>query len=170
MKSQQFYNLIPVGFVGNGEYLIIIDWMALPEWERALRIDPSGTYCSEGATPANGFTAVQKTAADIGMSADPMGCWIETAIGIDGTSGIDGDPGIAGRIGPTGPMRTVAKILDFATEGSWGWIQGNSSYDNWFTGQSGQEEEDCGMMAGYDNYQWHDVPCSRNYWMSCSIH
>lgn len=111
MKSQQFYNLIPVGFVGNGGDLIISDWMALPEWERALRIAPSGTYCSEGATPANGFSAVQKTAADIGISADPMGCWIETAIGIDGTSGIDGDPGIAG------PMGTVAKILDFATEG-----------------------------------------------------
>ena len=60
---------------------------------------------------------------------------------------------------------------DIATEGDWDWIVGSGSYDNWLPGQPGQQgDEDCGMSPEYDNYQWIDVPCSRNYWMSCSSH
>ena len=79
----KFYTLIPVGFFGNGGDLGESEWLALPEWERALRIDPAGTYCAAGATPANGFTAEQKTAADISISNDPNGCWVELEFGGD---------------------------------------------------------------------------------------
>ena len=159
-KTRQFFNLIPVGFAGNGGDLLEADWINMPEWERALRIDPAGTYCSEGATPANGFTAVQKTAADIGISADPMGCWIETGIGADGqdgtsgvdgqagtsgvdgqagtsgvdgqagTSGVDGAQGNPGPIGPVGPSATL-NLLDFWSEGAEFYKVGqDSEYEN----------------------------------------
>jgi len=147
MKTKQFFNLIPVGFVGNGGDLLEADWINMPEWERALRIDPSGTYCSEGATPANGFTAVQKTAADIGISADPMGCWIETSIGtngVDGADGADGAPGADGADGAPGANgvdgadgapgadgQDYEKVLDFWSEGAEFYKVGqDSEYEN----------------------------------------
>jgi plastocyanin len=141
MKTKQFFNLIPVGFVGNGGDLLEADWINMPEWERALRIDPSGTYCSEGATPANGFTAVQKTAADIGISADPMGCWIETSIGTDGADGApgadgaDGAPGANGVDGADGAPgadgQDYEKVLDFWSEGAEFYKVGqDSEYEN----------------------------------------
>ena len=150
MKTKQFFNLIPIGFVGNGGDLLEADWINMPEWERALRIDPSGTYCSEGATPANGFTAVQKTAADIGISADPMGCWIETSIGtngVDGADGADGAPGANGVDGvdgapgangvdgadgaPGADGQDYEKVLDFWSEGAEFYKVGqDSEYEN----------------------------------------
>jgi len=144
MKTKQFFNLIPVGFVGNGGDLLEADWINMPEWERALRIDPSGTYCSEGATPANGFTAVQKTAADIGISADPMGCWIETSIGTNGVDGADGAPGADGADGAPGANgvdgadgapgadgQDYEKVLDFWSEGAEFYKVGqDSEYEN----------------------------------------
>ena len=106
LEENKFYQLIPVGFFGNGGNLGETEWLALPEWERALRMDPTGTYCSAGATPANGFTAVQNTAADIGIAADANSCWVEISLaGADGTSGIDGlqgEPGIGGTSGIDG--------------------------------------------------------------------
>jgi|GEM_PF-7088848 hypothetical protein len=86
VEDKKFYNLIPVGFFGNGGDLGMTDWLEMSEWERALRIDPAGTYCSEGATPSNNFTAVQKTATDIGISNNPSGCWLDMKIGDRGTS------------------------------------------------------------------------------------
>ena len=84
IEENKFYQLIPIGFFGNNGDLGESEWLALPEWERALRLDPAGTYCSEGASPANGFTAVQKTATDIGISNDPNGCWVEVSLSSDG--------------------------------------------------------------------------------------
>ena len=81
LEENKFYQLIPVGFFGNGGNLGETEWLALPEWERALRMDPTGTYCSAGATPANGFTAVQNTASDIGIAADANSCWVEVSFG-----------------------------------------------------------------------------------------
>ena len=81
LEENKFYQLIPVGFFGNGGNLGETEWLALPEWERALRMDPTGTYCSAGATPANGFTAVQNTASDIGIAADANSCWVEVSLG-----------------------------------------------------------------------------------------
>ena len=144
IETQKFYNLIPVGFFGNGGSLGETEWLALPEWERALRIDPSGTYCSEGATPVNGFTAVQKTASDISISSDANGCWIETAIGVDGTSGADGTSGINGTSGISGTSgndgnhgtsgvdgASASNILDFWSEGSASYKVGpNSDYES----------------------------------------
>ena len=81
LEENKSYRLIPVGFFGNGGDLGENEWLALPEWERALRMDPSGTYCSEGASPVNGFTSVQNTATDIGIEADPNSCWVEVNLG-----------------------------------------------------------------------------------------
>ena len=106
LEENKFYQLIPVGFFGNGGNLGETAWLALPEWERALRMDPAGTYCSAGATPANGFTAVQKTASDIGIAADANSCWVEISLagvaGADGTSGVDGANGTSGISGVDG--------------------------------------------------------------------
>ena len=109
LEENKFYQLIPVGFFGNGGNLGETEWLALPEWERALRMDPVGTYCSAGATPANGFTAVQKTASDISIAADADSCWVEISLagangtnGNDGTSGVDGAQGEPGADGTSG--------------------------------------------------------------------
>ena len=94
VTENKLYNLIPVGFFGNGGDLGEADWLALPEWERALRIDPSGAFTSEGASPANGFTAVIKTAADIGIATDANACWVQMVV--DGLPGADGSDGTNG--------------------------------------------------------------------------
>ena len=94
VTENKLYNLIPVGFFGNGGDLGEADWLAMPEWERALRIDPSGAFTSEGATPANGFTAVIKTAADIGLATDANSCWVQMVV--DGLPGADGSDGTNG--------------------------------------------------------------------------
>ena len=103
LEENKFYQLIPVGFFGNGGNLGETEWLALPEWERALRMDPAGTYCSEGASPVNGFTAVQRTASDIGIAADANSCWVEISLsGANGTSGVDGTSGVNGTSGVDG--------------------------------------------------------------------
>ena len=94
VSEQKLYNLIPVGFFGNGGNLGEADWLAMPEWERALRLDPSGAFTSEGATPANGFTAVIKTAADLGIASDANSCWVQ--LSVDGAAGADGSDGTNG--------------------------------------------------------------------------
>jgi len=119
VEDKKIFNLIPVGFFGNGGDLGEADWLALPEWERALRIDPAGTYCAAGATPANGFTAEQKTAADIGISNDPNGCWVELSLsgesGADGTSGVDGADGAQGVNGNDGTSGVDGSSVNFMT-------------------------------------------------------
>ena len=94
IEDSKFYNLIPVGFFGNGGDLGKEDWLALPEWERALRMDPSGAFTAESASPLNNFTAVIKTAADLGIPSDANSCWVESPIGVDGLDGSDGSPGL----------------------------------------------------------------------------
>ena len=94
IEDSKFYNLIPVGFFGNGGDLGKEDWLALPEWERALRIDPSGAFTAESASPLNNFTAVIKTAADLGIPSDANSCWVESPVGVDGLDGLDGSPGL----------------------------------------------------------------------------
>ena len=95
IEDSKFYNLIPVGFFGNGGDLGKEDWLALPEWERALRIDPSGAFTAESASPLNNFTAVIKTAADLGIPSDANSCWVESPVGVDGLDGADGSPGLS---------------------------------------------------------------------------
>ena len=94
IEDSKFYNLIPVGFFGNGGDLGKEDWLELPEWEKALRIDPSGAFTAESASPLNNFTAVIKTAADLGIPSDANSCWVESPIGVDGLDGLDGSPGL----------------------------------------------------------------------------
>jgi len=94
IEDSKFYNLIPVGFFGNQGDLGKEDWLALPEWERALRIDPSGAFTAESASPLNNFTAVIKTAADLGIPSDANSCWVESPVGVDGLDGLDGSPGL----------------------------------------------------------------------------
>jgi hypothetical protein len=91
LENQKFYQLIPVGYFGNGGDLGENDWDLAPEWERAVRIDPSNGYVNEAASPANGFNPGNGTAADLGISADANSCWVELELGGDNvyTSGLN---------------------------------------------------------------------------------
>ena len=95
VEEKKLYNLIPVGFFGNGGELGQTEWLAMPEWERALRLDPSGAFTSESASPANGFQAVIETAADLGISSDANSCWVQ--LSVDGAPGADGTDGTNGQ-------------------------------------------------------------------------
>ena len=77
LETNKFYSLIPVGFFSNLGELGQTEWLAMPEWERALRIDPTGSYTSQTGNPGNGFTTIIKTASDIGITADTNLCWVE---------------------------------------------------------------------------------------------
>lgn len=85
IEEDKLYTLKPVGYFGNGGNLTEADWDAAPEWEKAVRIDPAGAFVKEAASPANGFTPANGNAADLGISADPNGCWVEVSFGGDGT-------------------------------------------------------------------------------------
>ena len=94
VEEKRLYNLIPVGFFGNGGELGQTEWLAMPEWERALRLDPSGAFTSESASPVNGFQAVIKTAADLGIASDANSCWVQLSVdGAPGADGVDGTNG-----------------------------------------------------------------------------
>ena len=95
VEEKKLYNLIPVGFFGNGGELGQTEWLAMPEWERALRLDPSGAFTSESASPVNGFQAVIETAADLGISSDANSCWVQ--LSVDGAPGVDGVDGTNGQ-------------------------------------------------------------------------
>ena len=81
VKENKIYNLIPVGFFGNGGNLGEADWISMPEWERALRLDPSSTFTSEASNPSNNLVATIKSSADIGISPDPNLCWVQLSVG-----------------------------------------------------------------------------------------
>ena len=81
VEENKIYNLIPVGFFGNDGELEEADWISMPEWERALRLDPSGEFTSEPPIPSNNFTPVIKTAVDIGISPNPDLCWVQLSVG-----------------------------------------------------------------------------------------
>ena len=95
VEEKKLYNLIPVGFFGNGGELGQTEWLAMPEWERALRLDPSGAFTSESSSPVNGFQAVIETAADLGISSDANSCWVQ--LSVDGAPGVDGVDGTNGQ-------------------------------------------------------------------------
>ena len=74
-----------------------VDWDAAPEWERAVRIDPSGVFSSEANSLANNFNnpLVTSGASDLGIDVNaenvaltPLelanSCWVELVMGIDG--------------------------------------------------------------------------------------
>lgn len=83
IEEDKLYTLKPVGYFGNGGNLTEADWDAAPEWERAVRIDPANAFVKEAASPANGFNPANGNAADLGISADPNGCWVEVQFGSD---------------------------------------------------------------------------------------
>ena len=94
MENQKLYQLIPNGFFGNGDNdtvnttgaLGVSDWLAMPEWERAIRIDPINVRIKEGPSFENGFTTVTAEAVNDVLLAtnDPNSCWVELELGIDG--------------------------------------------------------------------------------------
>ena len=87
VENQKLYTLQPVGYFGNGGELNETHWDAAPEWERAVRIDPSGVFSSEANSLANNFNnpLVTSGASDLGIDVnDPNGCWVELVMGIDG--------------------------------------------------------------------------------------
>ena len=85
LENRKIYTLIPVGYFGNGGELGETEWAALPEWERAIRINPSESYSSGPAVPIDNtftvFESPQSGAADIGISADANSCWVEVEFG-----------------------------------------------------------------------------------------
>lgn len=80
LENRKIYTLIPVGYFGNGGELGETEWAALPEWNRALLIDPTGTYSSGPAGPPT-FTSPTSSAGDIGIAADANSCWVEVEFG-----------------------------------------------------------------------------------------
>jgi len=84
MENQKLYTLIPVGYFGNGGSLGETDWDAAPEWERAVRIDPTNAFKNEAPSPSNGFNPGNGNAADLGIAADADSCWVELDFGTDG--------------------------------------------------------------------------------------
>ena len=94
LETQKLYQLIPNGFFGNGDNdtvnttgaLGVSDWLAMPEWERAIRIDPINVRIKEGPSFENGFTTVTAEAVNDVLLAtnDPNSCWVELKLGIDG--------------------------------------------------------------------------------------
>ena len=84
MENQKLYTLIPVGYFGNGGNLGETEWDAAPEWERAVRIDPTNAFVNEAANPGNGFNPGNGNAADLGIAADANSCWVELDFGTDG--------------------------------------------------------------------------------------
>ena len=81
LETNKLYSLLPVGYFGNGGNLGEAEWDVAPEWERAVRIDPSGGFKKESPSPGNGFNPANGNAADLGISNDPNGCWVELTLG-----------------------------------------------------------------------------------------
>ena len=85
LENRKIYTLIPVGYFGNGGELGETEWAALPEWERAIRINPTESYSSGPAVPIDNtftvFESPQSGAADIGIAADANSCWVEVEFG-----------------------------------------------------------------------------------------
>ncbi len=94
LETQKLYQLIPNGFFGNGDNdtvnttgaLGVSDWIGMPEWERAIRIDPINVRVKDGPSPQNGFTTTTAEAVnDVYLATnDPNSCWVELKLGIDG--------------------------------------------------------------------------------------
>jgi len=110
LETNNFYSLIPIGFFGNLGQLGQAEWLALPEWERALRIDPIGSYTSQTGNPGNGFTTIIKTASDIGITADANLCWVEPNFSGNSTDTITENFFTAVSTGDTGIILTESSI------------------------------------------------------------
>jgi hypothetical protein len=117
IEEDKLYTLKPVGYFGNGGNLTETDWDAAPEWERAVRIDPAGAFVKEAASPANGFTPANGNAADLGISADPNGCWVEVAFGGDNiyTSNLADTITMVNNVGGMAAGTTVADLSNIKT-------------------------------------------------------
>jgi len=123
------YTLIPEGFFGNGGNQGVSEWLALSEAARAVYMYPQGTFTVEKGNPGNGFTTTVSDAATLGISSDPMGCWVEYkaeqsgpagadgAPGADGADGADGATGADGAQGPEGPAGDVGPKGDKGDQG-----------------------------------------------------
>ncbi|KAL4233203.1 hypothetical protein ACF0H5_007887 [Mactra antiquata] len=64
---------------------------------------------------------------------------------------------------------------DHDNEGQWMWKNGNNlqniQYHNWHSGEpdhgENDHEEDCMVMIGKDNFEWHDYRCRDNFRFVC---
>jgi hypothetical protein len=89
LEERKIYTLIPVGFFNNGGSLGETEWAGLPEWERAVRINPSESYSSGPAVPIDNtytvFESPQSGAGDLvpAIAADANSCWVEVEFGGD---------------------------------------------------------------------------------------
>ena len=87
LEERKIYTLIPVGFFNNGGSLGETEWAGLPEWERAVRINPSESYSSGPAVPIDNtykvFESPQSGAGDLvpAIAADANSCWVEVEFG-----------------------------------------------------------------------------------------
>ena len=87
LEERKIYTLIPVGFFNNGGSLGETEWAGLPEWERAIRINPSESYSSGPAVPIDNtytvFESPQSGAGDLvpAIAADANSCWVEVEFG-----------------------------------------------------------------------------------------
>ena len=103
VENNKFYVLLPVGYFGNGGSGDEADWLALSEAEKAVRINPIGSYTTEAPNPGNSFTAQTTSAADLSISADANSPWVEVTFeGSPGEKGDKGDAGVNGLDGAVG--------------------------------------------------------------------
>lgn len=120
LEERKIYTLIPVGYFGNGGELGETEWAALPEWHRALLIDPTGTYSNGPAGPPL-FIAPTSSAADIGIAADANSCWVEVEFG-GGVYNSNLDPAIT-MVEDVGGMQSGTTVAD---------LSGVQTYDQLF--------------------------------------
>ena len=85
IEEDKTYRLIPKGYWGNSGTLGMTSWLGLPEWDRAILIDPEATVTSGfGQSPP--FPPPPVTQTGSGVAAD---CWVEVVGGdvkLDSTS------------------------------------------------------------------------------------
>jgi hypothetical protein len=106
------YTLIPEGFFGNGGTQGVTEWLALDDAEKAVYIYPQGTFTVQKATPGNGFTLITTDAATLGISAEPLSCWVEYKAEQSGPAGPEGPIGPKGEDGDTSIVKNFTITVD----------------------------------------------------------
>ena len=118
------YTLIPEGFFGNGGTQGVTEWLALDDAEKAVYIYPQGTFTVQKATPGNGFTLITTDAATLGISAEPLSCWVEYKAEQSGPAGPEGPIGPKGEDGDTSIVKNFTITVDNPGVGNRYYIDG----------------------------------------------